>query len=1007
MNIDLNRSPRPYFALFWLSGFAGLIYESVWTQYIKLFLGHAAYAQTLVLSIFMGGLALGSWLASRHSIGWKNLLVTYAIVEGVIGVAALLFHKSFIVTTDFAYDRLLPEVGTAAVAHGIKWGLGAAFILPQSILLGMTFPLMSGGIIRRFPGNPGASLAVLYFSNSFGAALGVLASGFFLIARTGLPGTILTAGLINLFVALFAWLLSRDHVETVIQRPTELFPSSGKLSAYGIGILGAAFVTGAASFLYEIAWIRGLSMVLGSSTHSFELMLSAFILGLAFGGLWIRRRIDSLSSPEKFLGHLQLAMGLLALATLPLFATVFDAMEYVVQAIARTQQGYNLYQLCLHALCLLVMLPTTFCAGMTLPLMTYLLLRRGEGERAIGAVYAANTLGAIAGVLLAVHVVMPWVGVKGVIWAGAALDLGLGVLLLRIHLRGHALRRLAVPALAAVGALSLAAVFFQLDPRQLLSSVYRFGSARLADDQQVIFLKDGKTATIGLVKTPEGMVAISTNGKTDAALFMAGDESSDDDATMILAGALGLVLHPDATIAANIGFGSGLTTHVMLASPKLERVDTVEIEPYMVEAARVYGPRVERAFADRRSHIHIEDAKTFFSTRRQRYDLIVSEPSNPWVSGVSSLFSQEFYARIGGYLQSNGLFVQWIQMYEIDIDVIASILKALSAHFSDYVMYTSDDANLLIVARKDGPVGQLHADVLTQPALAAELRRIGIASVDDFQVRRIGSKRSFDPLFQSINAPANSDYFPFVDQTAERSRFLKSNTVTPLFGLTTQPLPLLEMLDSTVHTEPLGLNLLSKWPIRTKRVGDARALRQALLENRYGDVPRSIRPTALLPQLLLQACDEANTREAWIDALIDLASATVPYLTPGELEPMWRKLEAQRCFARLSEPQRDWLGLARAIGRRDAPMMAALSRRVLERPETGGNLVRTRYAVMSGMLGHIVSAQTGQAWLLWEQFGSQVIPIQAPPLEGRLLLSLARAGTREAHLFQRALDSRP
>ena len=167
--------------IFTASGFAGLIYESVWSHYLKLFLGHAAYAQTLVLAIFMGGMALGSWLCSRYSSRWRNLLLGYAAAEGAIGLTALIFHRVFVGVTDLAYDGIMPALGSPFAVDAFKWGLSAALILPQSVLLGMTFPLMSVGLIRTHPDRAGGTIAMLYFTNSLGAAAGVLASGFVLI----------------------------------------------------------------------------------------------------------------------------------------------------------------------------------------------------------------------------------------------------------------------------------------------------------------------------------------------------------------------------------------------------------------------------------------------------------------------------------------------------------------------------------------------------------------------------------------------------------------------------------------------------------------------------------------------------------------------------------------------------------------------------------------------------------------------------------------------------------
>jgi hypothetical protein len=153
-------------AVITLSGFAGLIYESIWTHYLKLFLGHAAYAQSLVLMIFMGGMALGAWGASRLSPRWRNLIVAYAVIEAVIGLCALAFHSTFVTATGFAFERIFPALASAPAVHAVKWSLAAALILPQSVLLVMTFPLMTGGVLRVHPERSGYAIAMLYFTNS-------------------------------------------------------------------------------------------------------------------------------------------------------------------------------------------------------------------------------------------------------------------------------------------------------------------------------------------------------------------------------------------------------------------------------------------------------------------------------------------------------------------------------------------------------------------------------------------------------------------------------------------------------------------------------------------------------------------------------------------------------------------------------------------------------------------------------------------------------------------------
>ena len=268
-----------YFGIFAVSGFSGLIYESIWSHYLKLFLGHAAYAQSLVLIIFMGGMAIGSLLASRFSARLRIPILAYAAVEAVVGIIALVFHDLFAGLIEIFHASVLPGLESPLAGITLKWLAASLLILPQSVLLGMTFPLMSAGIIRRFPGTPGGSIAMLYFTNSIGAAIGVLVSGFVMIRAFGLPGTIMTAGLLNITLALTVWVLVRldPQPETEPLPSLETTDSDGSLATL---FLFAAFITGMASFIYEISWIRMLSLVLGATTHSFELMLSAFIAGL-------------------------------------------------------------------------------------------------------------------------------------------------------------------------------------------------------------------------------------------------------------------------------------------------------------------------------------------------------------------------------------------------------------------------------------------------------------------------------------------------------------------------------------------------------------------------------------------------------------------------------------------------------------------------------------------------------------------------------------------------------
>ncbi len=910
---------RFLFAIFVVSGFTGLIYESIWSHYLKLFLGHAAYAQSLVLAIFMGGMAVGSWVVAHYSVRIRRLLLTYAMVEGLIGVLGLGFHSIFIAASDFSFAAAIPALPSAAWIQAYKWSLGAALILPQSVLLGMTFPLISGSIIRRWPDRPGETLATLYFTNSLGAAVGVLVSGFLLIDAVGLPGTIRIAGLLNVLLAVVIGAQLRAQAEPGAQ--TLAVPVRLSEDSWARWLTLAACLTGAASFMYELGWIRMLSLVLGSSTHSFELMLSAFILGLALGGLYARRQIERIRKPAAYLAGVMVLMAALAALTLPAYGLMFDFMAWFLRTFTRTAASYVGFNLISQLIAALIMIPASFCAGMTLPLLTRELMRRGAGERAIGFIYSANTFGAIVGVVLTVHVLMPHIGIKGVILSGAAIHLALGFSQLLSRPRPQ--RALQVAMGAGLGVFVAVLFAVHLDPLRMISGVYRTGSATVPEGAVVKYLRDGKTATISLIEK-DGLVTIATNGKPDAGIQMGFGEPSGDEATMVLAAAIPLSMQPHPRRVANIGFGSGLTTHTLLASELIEHLDSIEIEPFMVEAARKgFGPRIKNVFEDRRSHVIYEDAKTFFASTREPYDLIVSEPSNPWVSGVSTLFSDEFYDRITRYLTPDGYFAQWVQVYETNIGVFASIIKALAPHFGTYTLYNVDDLDILIVATRGTAMGVPDERLLRSPLLRSELQRVGIRSVADFQSRKIGDNRTLGPVLETFPVPANSDFYPFVDLHAPRSRYLKENA-RELPALTLLPIPFLELVGKSAPraatAEPSPRSAVLRDGLVLRALDIRHALSSGSLDGLNPDSARSL----WLVGTGQAACAASPAQAAWADAVRNLSDQTSAYLNSSELEPLWAAISASPCYREVGADQDAWVDLFTAVAQRNAPDIVRL-----------------------------------------------------------------------------------
>jgi len=791
--------------VFVLSGAAGLIYESIWSRYLSLLVGHSAYAQIIVLVIFLGGMSVGALVAGERSERLRRPLLWYAAVEALVGTVGLIFNFVYVDISDLAYDRIFPALAGGWLLIVVKWLLAALLILPQSVLLGTTFPLMSAGAIRFLRARAGRMLGLLYFANSLGAAIGVLVAGFILLARVGLPGTLVTAAILNFIAAAAVMIAVRfwgtaagaDAVDTTSEADRSA-PVEAPLTPVGL-LLIVSFGTAVASFIYEIAWIRMLSLVLGSATHSFELMLSAFILGLALGEFWIRGRADRVSNPLGLLGFVQCVMGTLAIATLPLYMASFSWVAALLDTFRQSTAGYRGFLAARYAICLLIMMPATFCAGITLPLITKMLMDGGgrvRGERAIGAVYGLNTLGSIAGVLLAGLLLMPLLGLKLLLITGAVIDIALGLALLLTMVRAsegdatrpstrlrHPTQRLTALTVCLGAFIALVAITVDFDPMRLTSGVYRYAVLPRKGEYAIPFYRDGRTATVSIRRMKNGFLTLSTNGKPDASMdedwhsatYSGPPQALERDiATQVLLPVVSLAHRPDAREVAVIGQGSGMTSHLLLGSPNVKHLSTIEIEPEMIKASRFFYPANRRDFDDRRATFVLDDAKSYFAASGRHFDLILSEPSNPWVSGVSGLFTTEFYRRVRSHLAKGGIFGQWLHLYELDDDLATMVLAALDQNFPSYEIFFTSNADILIVASNEPRLPSPDWHVIDFPGLAEDLRRAVPLTPEALEATRLGGRQLLHPYLATQVSP-NSDYYPALDLGAERTRYLKEN----------------------------------------------------------------------------------------------------------------------------------------------------------------------------------------------------------------------------------------
>ncbi|MEM2983536.1 MAG: hypothetical protein QXH17_10300, partial [Candidatus Bathyarchaeia archaeon] len=602
------------------------------------------------------------------------------------------------------------------------------------------------------------------------------------------------------------------------------------------------------------------------------------------------------------------------------------------------------------------------------------------------------TVGGIIGVFFAIHIGMPFLGLKGLLSLGASLDISLGIFLAWKGFLSEDRKIPAVLTLGASAAVFLTFLIVRLDPYKMASGVYRYGRILSPSSYDIIYHRDGKTATVDLIKRKDGHLSLRINGKADAGINMiAGGSAAPDEGTMILAGSLPLALHPDAKTVANIGLGSGLTTHVLLTSPHLKEVDTVEIESSVVEASMKFGQRVNLTHSDPRSKIFIDDAKTFFSSQKKIYDIIVSEPSNPWVSGISSLFSKEFYRLIRNYLNDAGLFVQWLQLYEINMDLVASVFKAISPNFCDYVIYAPDDGNILIVAKKGGNLNIPDSRIIAIPRLAEELKRMGINNLQDLELRKIGYKSALDPLFKSYLITPNSDYFPVLDLNTDRTRFLNLDA-RELVELANYPIPVLQILDKRNTEWEKTEVTLSPYFSKLKLMKIALIIRDYFMRDsfnlhEFSSLPEYTRMSIENVNNFFKYCHTSIDLNIILQSIFHMAISSIPYLTPHENDRIWQKIKGSPCYYKLSEVQRDWIELFRAIGKREAPEMVSISSRLLKNHENTERSSYREYLLISYMLGNILIKNCEESINSWIKYSEKLSEDKRENLIFRLLVA--------------------
>jgi spermidine synthase len=576
-------------------------------------------------------------------------------------------------------------------------------------------------------------------------------------------------------------------------------------------------------------------------------------------------------------------------------------------------------------------------------------------------VYSANTFGAILGVVVAVHMLIPALGLKGALLGGGLIDILLGIYLLR---RPRGELAFSWPGFASVivglAAFGIVAAGVRMDPLKMASGVYRDGLPRLSPDTSILYYGDGKTASVSVIES-NGRRLLRTNGKTDASVSLGDTAPTPDEPTQVLLSALAMAANPQAKRAAVIGMGSGITSATLLAAPTIQRVETIEIERRMVDGAKQFGDRNAALWTDERSHFVFDDAKAWLARSSAPWDIVVSEPSNPWVSGVASLFTTETYERIAKHLAPGGVFVQWLQIYEADGVLLSSIFRALVAHFPQYAVYKGGPGDLIIVASRDRVPVIDATSLFKHRDLAAMLKRAGVPGPTDIDARWRGDKDVFNALMAAFDAPTNSDYRPYVDLNAARTRFVQAN-FQPLFEASVGPPPLLEVLGAVVPRSPGAENPLGSALAAALIAAPEANVSLPQAHAAYVDAVRASRE-------LLRTCKPGGPIPVLLEGAVGTAMA-VNELSTDRAKAVWAEVRQGACYRSLDPRLKLWVDLFAAVGARDAAAMSELGTRAVE---SAPNEFTRNYALSAAVVGDIA--------LKRPEVGGRLLELHAPSQE--------------------------
>jgi spermidine synthase len=763
-------------SIFFITGLTGLAYELVWIRLLILSFGSTQFAITTVLSTFMAGLALGSIIFGRVVDKYRYPLRVYAAIEIVLGVYCVLSPWIFSMARE-AYLALSPVTGDAtyqAWFEPVQFVMAFIVLIVPTTLMGGTLPALVK-YLASLSGRIGYYTAIPYAINTFGAVTGCLATGLFALYYIGINSTVYIAGIIDilagaLLLALY-WKERSAGTVGVAQENSEPMSESGGSSRKKLNliIISAFTLSGFCSLAYEVLWTRVLSLVLGSSVYAFTIMLATFLVGLGLGSIAFAPFVDRCKKPILWFSALEAIIGLFALASVFIYRELPFIFFNLKDAFA---ERFWLFLIIEFLIAAAVMIVPTLSMGAIFPLVNRIYAQgfsHSVGKK-VGDIYFFNTTGAIVGSAIGGFILIPFIGVQN----GVVLTAGLNILISIVLLYQSGITMFG--KLLGSAAFATAFVFMTVALPQWEKMAMTMGlyinqyemdtkNRSFKDwsfNERLLYYKEGLNAIITVRGSGPNLDIISyqANGKQEAR-----SESGRPSWSWSILGHIPMMLHnSQPKEALLVGLGSGITLGAMEYYP-INGIDVVELESGVVDAARFFSESNNNALDDPRVRLHLTDGRSFLSTASKKYDIIISGVSDPWISGVSNLFTYDYFEELKNRLNDDGIVAVWFSNYKSTSDDFKIGLNSFAAVFPNISAWFHYRAALdLVIIGSVKPHSfdmQRLRSIFADPKISTGLARIDIKDPYDIFTLFLSGDRDLRRYIG--NARINSDERPILE----------------------------------------------------------------------------------------------------------------------------------------------------------------------------------------------------------------------------------------------------